>query len=347
MAPQAGPRTQRAAVLEDIGTVRMVERDVSRPGPGQVQVRIGAVTVCGSDVHYYRHGRIGDFVVGSPLVLGHEAGGTVTAHGLGVVAPPVGQRVALEPQHACGRCEQCLRGRYNLCRDVEFFATPPIDGAFQESVVVDAERAHPVPDTLSDEAAAMIEPLSVAVHACEKAGVVPGKRVLVSGAGPVGLLCLQVARARGSRDVIVTDINPRRLEVAAELGAAGTVDVGDEPGATIEEVDAVLECSGVAAAIDWSVRRAAPAATVVLIGMGGRLDVPLDLVQARELVLTGVFRYAHAYPAAIALAASGAVRLDDLVTSRHDLEDVEDALLAAERDPAALKAAVYPGGIIS
>ncbi|MGH3435081.1 MAG: NAD(P)-dependent alcohol dehydrogenase [Sciscionella sp.] len=339
---------QRVAVLTDIGHIAVERRAIPRPGEGQVLVAVSAVSVCGSDVHYFQHGRIGDFIVGDPLVLGHEASGVVAACGPGVTEPAVGRRVAIEPQSTCGRCEQCLRGRYNLCRQVRFFATPPVDGAFAEYVVVDAIRAHPVPDALSDEAAALIEPLSVAVHACEKAGVQPGSRVLISGAGPVGLLCLQVALARGATAVTVTDINTSRLAVAARFGADTTVDAAEAPpsGEQHTQVDVVLECTGVAEAIAASVRRTAPAATVVLIGMGGALRLPLDLVQARELWLTGIFRYAHAYPAAIALAASGKVALDELITSHHDLDGVSDALLAAGRDPAALKAVVHPGAAV-
>lgn len=337
--------SQRVAVLDDVRSISVETREVPKPAAGQVLIEVTAVSVCGSDVHYYERGRIGNFVVGSPLVLGHEASGRVAGHGPGVAEPELGTRVAIEPQQTCGHCEQCRRGRYNLCPQVRFFATPPVDGAFAEYVVIDAERAHAVPETMSDEAAALVEPLSVAVHACEKAGVSPGMRVLVSGAGPVGLLCLQVALARGAASVTVTDINARRLAVAERLGATETLDEsagdGDLGGVG---ADAVLECTGASEAIEASVRRAAPAATVVLIGMGDSLGAPLDVVQSRELWLTGVFRYAHAYPAAISLAASGKVALDELVTSRHGLDGAEDALLAAHRDPAALKSVVYPRG---
>ncbi|MCP2333245.1 MULTISPECIES: alcohol dehydrogenase catalytic domain-containing protein [Actinoalloteichus] len=336
---------QRVAVLDRVGHVRTEEREVPEPGVGQVLVRVAAVGVCGSDVHYYEHGRIGDFVVDSPLVLGHEASGTVVRLGPEVLGPEVGQRVALEPQSTCDRCEQCARGRYNLCPNVVFFATPPVDGAFAEYVVVDARRAHPVPDGLSDEAAALIEPLAVAVHATAKARVEPGQSVLVSGAGPVGLLCAQVALARGAGRVTVTDVNEHRLRVAARLGAHQVLNVAEEPDADVAPAEVVLECSGAARAVEWSVRRAAPAGTVVLVGMGATVTLPLDLIQARELWITGTFRYAHAYPAAIALASSGAVELDDLVTGRFDLDGVEDALLSARRDPTALKSVVSPGGL--
>ena len=329
-------------MLTEPEQVHVETREVPQPGPGQVQVAVRAVSVCGSDVHYYDHGRIGGFVMHAPLVLGHETSGVVSALGQGVDGPAVGTRVALEPQSDCGHCEQCRRGRYNLCPYMEFFATPPVDGSFAEYVVVPAGRAHPVPDGLSDEAAALIEPLAVAVHATAKAEVGPGTRVLVSGGGPVGLLCLQVARARGATDVTVTDPVAHRRGVAQAYGASVVVDPAD-PGEPAE-ADVVLECTGVQAAIDLAVAATAPAATVVLVGTGAEITLPLDVVQSRELVIKGVFRYAHVYPAAIELAASDQVRLDDMVTSHHDLDGAVDALLAARRDPTSLKAVVHPAG---
>ncbi|MDL5159214.1 NAD(P)-dependent alcohol dehydrogenase [Actinomycetospora termitidis] len=339
---------QRVAVLTEPDHVVLETREVPEPGAGQVQVQVRAVSVCGSDVHYYDHGRIGGFVMHAPLVLGHETSGVVSAVGSGVGSPAVGTRVAIEPQVECGRCAQCRQGRYHLCPDIAFFATPPVDGSFAEYVVVPAHRAHPVPDTVSDEAAALIEPLSVALHAAAKADIGPGTRVLVSGAGPVGLLCLQVALARGAAAVAVTDVMALRREAATDYGATATIDGNDHEtglaalGAAIGQADVVLECTGVQPAIDLAVAATAPAATVVLVGTGSSITLPLDVVQARELTVKGTFRYAHVYPAAIELAASGRIRLDDMVTSHHPLEDAVGALLAARRDPLALKAVVHP-----
>ncbi|GAA4788170.1 NAD(P)-dependent alcohol dehydrogenase [Actinomycetospora chlora] len=335
-----GVTDQRVAVLQEPERITVETRPVPSPGPGEVQVAVRAVSVCGSDVHYYDHGRIGGFVMHGPLVLGHETSGVVSALGEGVDGPVVGTRVAVEPQRNCGRCEQCVRGRYHLCPFIEFFATPPIDGSFAEYVTVPATRAHPVPDALSDDAAAMIEPLAVAVHAAGKADIGPGTRVLVTGGGPVGLLCLQVARARGAAHVTLSDPVARRRDVAREFGADTVVDPG--AGDDVPPADVVLECSGVQAAVDAAIAATAPAATVVLVGTGAQVTLPLDLLQAREITVKGTFRYAHVYPAAIALAASGAVRLDDMVTSHHDLDGAVDALLAARRDPESIKAVVRP-----
>ena len=338
------PQEQTQALLIEPLEVAVRPAAVPAPGPHQVLVEVAAVGICGSDVHYFDHGRIADFVVTEPLVLGHEASGTIRAVGTEVTERTPGQRVALEPQETCGRCRECLSGRYNLCPQVRFFATPPIHGAFAQYVVLDAIRAHPVPDEVSDEAAALIEPLSVAVWAAQKVRIEPGDRVLVTGAGPVGLLCADVARARGAW-VAVSDTNDNRLAVAAERGASQTINVASESLADgVDPVDVVLECSGATPAVQSAFTVAAPAARIVLVGMGPpTMELPVATIQIRELTVTGTFRYANAYPAAIALAASGAVDLDGLVTARFGLEQVSDALSVSKTDPHTLKPVVYPG----
>src|ERR671913_2649985 len=196
----APPQEQTQALLVSVGEVAVQPATVPEPGPLQVLVEVAAVGVCGSDVPYFAHGGIADLVVREPLVLGHEASGTIRAVGSEVRDRTPGQRVALEPQETCGRCKECLSGRYNLCPDVHFSATPPIHGAFAQYVVLEAIRAHPVPDSLSDEAAALIEPLSVGVWAARKADVGPGDRVLVTGAGAGGRHPAPMARARRTAD---------------------------------------------------------------------------------------------------------------------------------------------------
>lgn len=339
------PTEQTQSLLLQAGELTVTPAPVPEPGPYQVLIEVAAVGICGSDVHYYDHGRIGDFVVEAPLVLGHEASGVIRAVGSAVTDREVGQRVALEPQETCGRCRECLSGRYNLCADVEFFATPPIHGAFAQYVVLPAHRAHLVPDNLSDEAAALIEPLSVGIWANQKAGVQPGDRVLVTGAGPVGLLCADVARARGAAWVGVSDANDYRLSVAAERGASQVINALAGPlDEQIAPVDVILECSGATPAVLGAFSVAAPAARIVMIGMGAAtMELPVVQIQIKELLVTGTFRYANAYPAAIALAASGAVDLDGLVTGHFGLDQVEEALLAGRTDPKSLKPVVHPG----
>ena len=334
----------RASVLRAAGDLDVEEREVPTPGPHEVLVKIASVGVCGSDVHYYEHGRIGSYEVTAPLVLGHESSGTVTAVGDSVTRLRPGDRVSLEPGVPDLSCAQCLMGRYNLCEDMHFHATPPYDGTFTEYVVHHELFAHPVPDSLSDDAAALLEPLSVAIWACQKGEVGAGSRVLVTGVGPVGLLVVQVARALGATEVVASDVNAERLELARGMGATLAVNPVAGDGHSALRPDVLLDCSGNPGAIRAAIDLVAPAGRVVLVGMGGaEYPMPMSTVQERELVVTGTFRYAHTWPTAIALASSGAVDLEPLVTSHHGIEQVQDALSIARRDPTSIKPIVHPG----
>lgn len=341
----SSPETMRVAVLDRPGQIVVRDQPVPRPGPGELLVKVAAVGTCGSDVHYFENGRIGDFVVRSPLVLGHEPSGVVAGLGLGVCRHEVGDRVSLEPGVPCLHCAQCRHGYYNLCPDMRFFATPPINGAFSQYVVLNENFAYQVPDQVSDDAAALIEPLSVGVWASQKARIRPGSRVLVTGAGPIGLIAAQVARVFGADEVVVTDINPSRLAVAAELGATRTVDVSVEPlTGTDLEPDILLECSGVPQVVADGLRCLGRGGRAVLVGMGAdTLPIPVAHLQQFEIELTGTFRYANTWPTAISLASHREVQLDRLVTHRFGLAEVADAMTVARRDPNTLKPMVYPG----
>lgn len=337
-------RMMPASVLVTQGQIEERETPVPELDRDQVLVEIAAVGVCGSDVHYYREGRIGGFVVEEPMVLGHEAAGTIVEVGSAVSRDRVGERVSIEPQRSCRVCDQCKHGRYNLCPFIEFYATPPIDGAFAKYQTIQADFAHPIPDGLSFEAAALCEPLSVGIWSNQKAGVSPGSSVLVSGAGPVGIIIAQVARAFGASRVIVSDIAPERRVMAERYGATTTIDPLEQDVAALDlEVDAFIDASGSAAAVRAGIHAVRPAGRIVLVGMGAdNAELPVSRIQNRELVLTGVFRYANTWPLAIELAASGRVDLDSLVTGRYGLAEVVEALDAARR-PTTLKALVYPG----
>ncbi len=326
-----------SAVLYGPHDVRIEDRPVPVPTVGQVLVEIAAVGICGSDVHYFEHGRIGDYVVREPMVIGHESAGTVVEVGPGVDPARVGELVALEPGVPCRHCTQCLRGRYNLCPSVVFFATPPVDGSISRFVAFDATFAHPVPAGLTAEQAAMAEPVSVGIWAALKCEVTGGDRVLVTGAGPIGLLAGQVAAALGADTPVITDVSDFRLQRAEALGLRTAR--ADAP--LTEEFDVLLECSGAPAALTAGMRALAPAGRVALVGMGAD-SVPLDvpLVQGRELSITGVFRYANTYPLALQLIRSGAVNVDDVITHRFALEDTEQALTIGRTDRHSLKAMV-------
>ncbi len=336
--------TMRAAVLSGTRKLAIDERPVPRASVGQVLVRVSAVGVCGSDVHYYEHGRIGHFVVKQPMVLGHESSGVIVSVGDGVSSDRIGQRVSLEPGTPDLTCPECLAGRYNLCPAMQFHATPPVDGSLAEYVAVHEAFAHPVPDGISDDAAALLEPLSVGVWANRKAGTTAGSRVLVTGAGPVGLVTAQCALAFGATEVVLADVNPHRLALGLHLGATGTLQVDEAPISESEyEPTILLECSGHPGLTAEAIRSVARAGRVVLVGMGGdELALPLAHVQNREIELTGTFRYANTWPTAIALTASGHVDLDSLVTGHFALDRSEDALLAGHRDPRSVKSIINP-----
>lgn len=333
--------TNRAAVLVCPGEIVIERRPVPTPAPREVLVEVTSVGVCGSDLHWYEHGRIGDVVVRSPLVLGHECAGRVAALGSEVTKHAVGARVCLEPGVPCGRCRECRGGRYNLCVDVAFFGTPPIDGAFADFVTIHEDFAFALPDGMSDDVGALMEPLSVGIWACRKAGITAGDRVLVTGAGPIGLLAMQVSKAFGATDVAVSDVNEHRLSAAERMGATHVLRAGDD---TPGEVDALIECSGHPAALVAGIEALRPAGTAVLVGMGPKptAEIPLSLVQNRELWLTGTFRYANTYPAAIQLAATDRVDVAALITGHYGLDDTETALLAGQNDGASIKVMVHP-----
>ncbi len=335
----------QAAVLYAPHDIRIEERPVPKPGPREVLIEIKAVGVCGSDVHYYEHGRIGTYVVRQPLILGHESSGVIVDVGEGVSRERVGQRVAIEPGVPDGVCRQCRTGHYNLCPNVRFFGTPPIDGAFTNYVTILSDFAYALPDQMSDEEGALIEPLSVGLWACRKAKLRGGDHVLITGAGPVGILAMKVALALGVTEITMTDISPQRLEVARNLGATRTVNVAQQSLADAGvEADVLIECSGNQRALKDGILALQPAATAVAVGMGPgeEASIPLSFIQNREIILTGTFRYANTYADAIALVASGHIDLKPVITGHYTLAEAEQALQATQNDPANIKSVVVP-----
>jgi len=335
----------QAAVLYAPHDIRIEERPVPRSGPREVLIEIKAVGVCGSDVHYYEHGRIGSYVVRQPLILGHESAGVIVDVGEGVGRERIGQRVAIEPGVPDGVCRQCRTGHYNLCPNVRFFGTPPIDGAFTNYVTILSDFAYALPDQMSDEEGALIEPLSVGLWACRKAKLRGGDHVLITGAGPVGILAMKVALALGVTEITMTDISPQRLEVARKLGATRTVNVAQQSLADAGvEADVLIECSGNQRALKDGILALQPAATAVAVGMGPgeEASIPLSFIQNREIILTGTFRYANTYADAIALVASGHIDLKPVITGHYTLAEAEQALQATQNDPANIKSVVVP-----
>lgn len=343
------PTTMTASVLTAPHQIELRTVDVPQLGANQVLVRVEAVGVCGSDTHFYETGKIGDIVVRGDVVLGHESAGTIVAVGDGVSAERIGARVAVEPQTVCRHCEYCRRGDYHLCRAVEFYGAWPYDGSFAEYEIIDDDFAYALPEHVSFEQGAMAEPVSVAVHAVRKAGIKGGSRVLITGAGPIGVLNAQVARAFGATEVVISDPVPNRRDFAATHGATRVIDpAGFDFAEYDEHFDAYIDASGNARAIVSAIPAIRPGGIAVLVGMGGdHLELPIALMQHREITLTGTFRYVNTWPTAIDLIATGAVQVEDLVTGRFGLHEVEGALMMSKQDPQAIKSMVVPSLTVS
>lgn len=333
------PSKMTASVLLGVGDIVLEEREVPSPAPDEVLIKVHSVGVCGSDVHYYKHGRIGDYVVDAPLILGHEASGEIVAAGSAVDPARIGQRVAIEPQRPCRVCEFCREGAYNLCPRMEFYATPPIDGAFCEYVLIQDDFAYEVPDSISDHAAALMEPLSVGIAAAQKGGIKVGDTVLIAGGGPIGVISAQVALAFGAADVVVADINPARRELASRYGAR-VIDPGTE---STEDLGAhvFIDASGATPAILNGIRSVRAGGTVVLVGSADEIPLSVPEVAMREVNVTGTFRYTNTWPIARALLTGGQVELDSLVTHEYGIEQVEEAL-TGEGAADSLKRIVLP-----
>ncbi len=339
------PTVTRAAVLHGAGDLRTTDLDVPVLGPTDLLVRVAAVGVCGSDMHYFANGRNGTNVLRQPTVLGHEAAGVVVAAGT-AASVPVGSNVAVEPAIGCGTCRTCREGNYNVCPTGRCFGSPPTHGVMTQYLAVPERAAHPLPDGIDPVTGAMIEPLAVAVWAVQRAQVGLGHRVLVTGAGPIGLLVAQVARAAGAAEVTVTDVNDDRLAVAAELGATRTQNTATQPLDETPYYERVLDCTGVPAVVWSAIRTVRPHGRVTVVGQAAPAvdGLPLGHLQRYEIDLVTAFRYAHAFPTAIALAAAGAVDIGRIVTGRFPLDRAADAVQAPVTDPRHLKVLVLPHG---
>jgi L-idonate 5-dehydrogenase len=328
-------------VIHGQGDLRVEELAIPEPGPGQALVAVRFGGVCGSDLHYWRHGGVGDFRLKEPMLLGHEVVGTVVAYGAGASGPARGTAVAVHPATPCGACPECVDGRRNVCRDTRYLGSaarfPHVQGGFAAQVVVPAEQLRPLPEGLELRRAALAEPLSVALHAVRRAGEVAGRHVLVTGAGPIGCLVVAAAKAAGAARVTVTDLLPAALEYA-HLAGADTVVRADDPDdagwpSEAYEVDTAVEASGVAAGLDTCLRLVRRGGVVVQLGMlpPGPSPFAGNLVVSREIELRGAFRFDTEFDEALRLLAAEPA-FDGLVSAVVPVTDAESAFaLAADR----------------
>jgi L-iditol 2-dehydrogenase len=346
--------TMKAAILDRPFSIGVQEVAIPNIKEDEALIKVHCIGVCGSDVHYYEHGRIGRYVVEQPIILGHELAGDVVEIGSKVKNLKVGDRVAVEPGIPCDRCEYCKSGRYNLCPDVVFMATPPVDGAWAEYVAVRADFLYKLPDSLSYEEGALLEPLSVGFHAARRGGLGPMDRVLISGLGPIGLLAAVSARMFGVSQVIGTDVIPFRRELALKLGIDAVIDpLHEDVAASISRltdgkgVSKIIETSGNAQAAADTISFVKFGGTVVLVGLPTSDQIPLNLPMLidKELDVFGVFRYANTYPAAIDALAKGIYPIEDIITHRYSLADIKEACeVARTQKDKSIKVMIYPNG---
>lgn len=339
--------TTEAAVLHASRDLRVEAVELGAPGPGEVLVEIRAGGICGSDLHYYLDGGFGTVRVREPIILGHEVAGTIAALGAGVQGLSPGDRVAVNPSNPCGECEYCARGEPQHCLEMRFWGSamrmPHVQGGFRRKLVAAARQCVKVGDTVSIGEAAMSEPLSVALHAVAQAGEVRGKRVLVTGFGPIGGVVLLALRHAGAGEVTVTDLVDEPLALARRIGAAAALNVAADRDALAAEerdkgrFDIAFECSGNPRALAQAIACVRPRGTIVQVGVGGAFDVPMNTVVAKELRLVGTFRFHPEFEQAARLIATREIDVRPLITATRPLEEAEAAFALAADRRAAMK----------
>jgi L-idonate 5-dehydrogenase len=323
------------------------------PGPGEVLVRMERGGICGSDLHYYNHGGFGSVRLREPMILGHEVSGRVEALGDGVSGLETGDLVAVSPSRPCHACRYCLESRHNHCLDMRFYGSampfPHIQGAFREYIIADARQCAKA-DGLTAGEAAMAEPLSVVLHAAKRAGDLMGRRVLVTGCGPIGQLAVMVARAAGASDIVATDVAPFTLDMARSVGADRVHNVADAPDALAAyagdkgSFDVLFECSGVAAALAGTIPALRPGAVIMQLGLGGDMTLPVQAMTAKEIELRGSFRFHAEFFTAVAMMRGGRLDVSPLITQTLPLHDAVAAFDLASDRSRAIKVQINFGG---
>lgn len=325
----------KAAVLNKPGEIKIKELPEPEIKENEVLIRVKAVGVCGSDVHYYQTGGAGEYRVTSPIILGHEAAGEVMKVGQKVKKIKKGDKVAIEPGVPCLKCDFCRTGHYNLCPDVVFMATPPHNGAFCEYVKVPEDFAYPLPDNISYEAAALIEPFAVGLYAVERAKLSLGQAVLINGCGPIGLMCIQAAKVAGAGKILAVDIEEKRLSYAKKYGATDIIKAGESN--AVERIknqtanqgcDVVFETSGAEQGIKSALKFIRRGGKLIAVGVTSKTEIqfPYLYLIDNEIDILPVFRYVNMYPRAIQLLEKGLVDLQSMVTHRFPLEKTQEAL---------------------
>jgi len=329
--------------------LRIEEHEMPHPGAGEVLIRMETGGICGSDLHYFNHGGFGTVRLREPMILGHEVAGRIEALGPDVRGLATGQRVAVSPSRPCHACRFCQTGQPNHCLNMRFYGSampfPHIQGAFREYLVAEASQCA-VADELSAGEAAMAEPLSVVVHAAGQAGALLGKRVLVTGCGPIGMLAILVARSAGAAQVVATDITQFTLDMAQRIGADDTVNMAETPealdgfNADKGHFDVLFECSGAQVALGSAIPAMRPGGIIVQLGLGGDMTLPVQAMTAKELQLRGSFRFHEEFFTAVTLMQTGRIDVRPLITQTLPLAQAEEAFRLASNRSEAIKAQI-------
>jgi L-idonate 5-dehydrogenase len=337
----------RAIVIHSAGDLRIDEMPDAAPGEGEVLVHMGSGGICGSDLHYFNDGGFGAIRLREPMILGHEVAGTIAETGPGVTGLAPGDHVAVNPSRPCGTCLYCREAKFNHCLDMRFYGSamrmPHIQGAFREKLVADASQCAKITSDVSLQEAAMAEPLSVTLHAVRQAGSLSGKRVLITGCGPIGALCVISSRLHGAGEITITDIVDAPLDYARAVGADRTINVAthaDELAAFSADkgtFDVVFEASGNPHAMTAAMNAIRPGGTFVQIGVGGDANLPINLIVAREIRMCGSFRFHEEFAFAAELISSRRVDLKPLISDVLPLSDAAKAFEIANDRSRAMK----------
>ncbi|MDM0078773.1 L-idonate 5-dehydrogenase [Variovorax sp. J2P1-59] len=335
-----------ALVIHAPGDLRVEEFPTDELGPGQLRVRVRCGGICGSDLHYYQHGGFGTVRIQQPMVLGHEVAGVIEAVGEGVTAYAPGERIAVSPSRPCGLCRFCQEGLQNHCLDMRYYGSamrnPHVQGAFRQQIVVDAYQAHRLADHLTDQQGAMAEPLSVALHGINRAGPLLGKKVLVTGCGPIGALAIIAARRAGAGHIVATDMGAHPLSKALKVGADEVVNIAEEPDGLARfavdkgQFDVLFEASGNERALRGAFEVLRPRGIIVQLGLsGGEMTLPINAIVAKEFDLRGVFRFHQEFATAVELLNKRLVDVKPLISATVSYRDSARAFaLAADRSQA-------------
>ena len=327
-------RKIKAAVMTGLGKIEIADAPMPELTPDAALIRVECVGICGSDLHYFESGRLGNRIVKPPFILGHEACGIVERVGAGVENIKPGDRVALEPGKACGHCDFCRKGLYNLCARVTFFGSPPTDGVFREYVVNDAALCFLLPDIMTAIEGSLVEPLAIGFYAATRAQAKIGMTAVITGSGCIGLMSLLALRAMGTSRIYVVDIEQKRLEKALSLGANAAVNAKEQD--VVGEImkltdqagcDLVIEAAGAEITTVQAIRMTKKGAVIMLVGQSadGEIKLPVTDAIAKELSFLTIFRYRHIFPTAIDAVASGAVNVRDVVSNIYSLGDIQTA----------------------